>query len=187
LGVLPNTAKIPVNGYNRKGDNTMKYRIIQSVLVAVLIVGLFGCNDISGRSGKKEAPGQVVSLSDIPTPARATIERLTAGGDIKKIEKEEQNGTVIYDVEAKVKDKDVEYDVASDGKVLTAEESVPYTSLPAAVQDAVKKYFGSAEGLKASREVEKDKTFYEVEGKKGGSTVTLKLTDTGKILEKEKG
>lgn len=164
----------------------MQYRTIQSVLVAILIVGLFGCEAISGRSGKKEAPGQAVSLSDIPAPARATIDRLTAGGEIKKIEKEEQNGTVIYDVEAKVKGKDVEYDVASNGKVLSAEESVPYTSLPAVVQAATKKYFGSVEGLKASKEVENGKTFYEVEGKKDNSNITLKISETGQILEEEK-
>jgi len=165
----------------------MQYRILQSVMVAVLLVGLCGCESILGRAAKKEAPGQVVSLSDVPEPARATIERLTAGGEIKKIEKEETGGTVIYDVEARLKDKDVEYDVASDGKVLTAEESVPYSSLPAAVRAAVEKYFGSAEGLKASKEIEDGKIFYEVEGKKGGAVIALKLDETGKILEEEKG
>jgi uncharacterized membrane protein YkoI len=171
---------------NRKGGSKMQNRILQSVLVAVLIVGLFGCNAISGRAEKKEAPSQVVSLSDLHAPARATIERLTAGGKIKKIEKEESKGTVIYDVEATVKGKDVEYDVAADGKVITSEESVPYASLPVAVQEAAKKYFGSAEGLKASKEVEEGKIFYEVEGKKGGSSIALKLNETGKILEEEK-
>ena len=164
----------------------MQYRILQSVLVAVLIAGLSGCDAISGRAEKKEAPGQVVSLLDVPAPARVTIDRLIAGGEIKKIEKEETGGTVIYDVEARVRDKDVEYDVDSTGKVLTAQESVPYTSLPAVVRAAAEKYFGSAQGLNASKEVEDGKTFYEVEGKKGSSTITLKLTDTGKILEEEK-
>jgi len=166
----------------------MQYRIVQSVLVAILVVGVSGCAGLSGRGAEKEAPSQQVSLSEIPTPARATIERLTAGGEIKKIEKEEQEGKVIYDVEARVRDKDVEYDVASDGAVLTSQESIAYNLLPAAVQTAVQKYFGSAAGLKASREVERDKgkTFYEVEGKKGGSAVTLKLTDTGQIVEEEK-
>jgi uncharacterized membrane protein YkoI len=164
----------------------MQKRILQSVLVAILIAGLFGCNAISGRAEKKEAPAQAVSLSDLPAPARATIERLTAGGEIKKLEKEETGGKVIYDVEAKVKGKDVEYDVTADGKVLTSEESVAYDSLPVEVQSAAKKYFGSAEGLKASKEVENGKTFYEVQGKKGKSTITLKLAEKGKIIEEEK-
>lgn len=164
----------------------MQYRIFLGVMVIVLIAGLVGCNAISKRSEGKEASSQAVTLSDLPAPARATIEKLTAGGKIKSIEKEETGGMVIYDVEAKVKDKDVEYDVTADGKIVSSEESVPYTSLPVAVQAAVKKYFGSAEGLKASKEIENGKTFYEVEGKKDGSTIELKLSEKGKILEEEK-
>jgi len=155
-------------------------------LVAVLIVGISGCAGILGHGAKKEAPGQQVSLSEVPSPARTVIERLTAGGEIKKIEKEEEAGKAIYDVEATVKGKDVEYDVDSDGEVLSREESIPYDSLPAAVKTAVEKYFGSAEGLKASREIEKGETFYEVEGSKAGAKIALKLTETGKIIEEEK-
>jgi uncharacterized membrane protein YkoI len=155
-------------------------------LVAVLMVGISGCAAISGHGAKKEAPGQLVSLLEIPSPARTTIERLTAGGEIKKIEKEEVGGKVIYDVEASVRGKDVEYDVASDGNVLTRQESIAYDSLPVAVKTAVQKYFGSAEGLKASMEIEEGKTFYEVEGSKAGATIALKLTETGKIIEEEK-
>ena len=79
-------------------------------------------------------------------PARATIEKQTAGGKIKSIEKEEEDGKVIYDVEATVQGRDVEYDIAADGTVLTSEQSVPYASLPLAVRNAAEKYFGSAAG-----------------------------------------
>jgi uncharacterized membrane protein YkoI len=164
----------------------MQYRIVQSVLVAILVVGISGCAGLSGRGAKKEAPAQQVSLSEVPAPARAAIEGLTAGGEIKKLEKEKVGGKVIYDVEASVRGKDVEYDVASDGKVLTREESIAYDSLPAAVKTTVQKYFGSAAGLKASKEIEEGKTFYEVEGSKAGSTIALKLAETGKIIEEEK-
>jgi hypothetical protein len=155
-------------------------------LVAILIVGISGCAGILGHGEKKEGPGQQISLSEIPSPARTVIERLTTGGEIKKIEKEEEGGKVIYDVEAVVKDKDVEYDVASDGTVLSREESIAYDLLPAAVKTAVEKYFGSSEGLKAHREIEKGETFFEVEGRKAGSNIALKLTEMGKIIEEEK-
>jgi len=162
----------------------MVYRMLGSVIVVVLMVGFCGCKCPWGE--KKEAPGQAVSLSDVPAPARATIEKLTAGGTIRKIEKAEEGGKTIYDVEATVQGKDVEYDVAADGTVLTSEQSVEYASLPAAVQAAAQKYFGSAEGLTASREIENGKTNYEVGGKKGGAAMTLKITQTGRIIEKEK-
>lgn len=162
----------------------MRYRMLASVIVAVLIVGLCGCKCPFAQ--KKEAPAQAIALADVPAPARATIEKLTAGGKIEKLEKAEEGGKTVYDVEATVQDKKVEYDVAADGTVVTSEESVPFASLPAAVQTAAHTYFGSAEGLKASKEIEGGKTFYEVSGTKAGGPITLKLTDTGKIVETEK-
>lgn len=168
-----------------KGETTMQYRILQCVVAVVLITGLCGCKCPWAREGK-EAPAQAVTLSEVPGPARAAIEKLTAGGEITKIDQEGQGDKAIYDVEGKVQGKNVEYDVAADGSVLSSEESVPYASLPAPVKTAVVRYFGTDQGLSASKEVEKGKTFYEVGGKRGEATITLKLSDTGKILEKEK-
>jgi uncharacterized membrane protein YkoI len=156
--------------------------IFKAVLVAFLVVGIAGC----AAKEKKEAPAEKVSLSQIPSPARAAIEKMTAGGEIKSIDKETEKGKIIYDVEATVGGKDVEYDVAEDGAILTSAKSVAYDSLPAEVKMAAQKYFGSAEGLKASKEMEKGKTRYEVEGTKAGSKVALKLSAAGKILEEEK-
>lgn len=162
----------------------MWYRILQAVVAVVLVVGLSGCKCPFAQ--KKEAPAQAVTLADVPAPAKAAINKLMAGGEIAKIEKEGEGDKAIYDVEGKSQGKSVEYDVAADGKALSSEESVPYASLPAPVRTAAARYFGSSEGLSASKEVEKGKTFYEVGGKKAGAAMTLKLSDTGKILEKEK-
>ncbi len=164
----------------------MWYRMLASVVVVTgLAIVLCGCNCLHKQGEKTEAPAQAISLSDVPAPARATIEKLTAGGTIRKLERAEEGGKTVYDVEATVGNKDVEYDVAADGKVVTSEESVPFASLPAAVQKAAHTYFGSAAGLKASRELEAGKTFYEVSGSKAGGPVTLKFSDTGKIVEEE--
>ncbi len=162
----------------------MQLRVLKAVVAVVLIAGLSGCKCPFAQ--KKEAPAQAVTLADVPAPAKATIDKLMAGGEITKIEKEGRGDKAIYDVEGKSQGKNVEYDVAADGTVLSREESVPYASLPQAVRTAAEKYFGSSEGLTANKEVEKGKTYYEVEGKKGGAAITLKLSDTGKILEKEK-
>jgi uncharacterized membrane protein YkoI len=153
----------------------MRNLIIKVVVIGFLMFGAFGCNS-----------EHKVTLSQVPAPARATIEKLTTGGKIKMIEKETSNGKTIYDIEATVNGKNVEYDIADNGKVLTFEESVPYNSLPEAVKQAAEKYFGSAESLSASKEIEGNQTYYEVEGKKGGKEISLKLDQTGKILEEEK-
>jgi uncharacterized membrane protein YkoI len=164
----------------------MKYGMLRIVLVSVTLVGVTGCC-CGGKKGakaeKKEAPGQTVSLAQVAEPARVKIQELTTGGQIKSIEKEEKDGKTLYDVEATVQGRDVEYDIAADGTVLSSEQSVPYASLPLAVRSAAEKYFGSAAGLKVSVELEGGKNFYEVEGKNGKA---LKLSAAGEILEKEK-
>jgi uncharacterized membrane protein YkoI len=163
----------------------MQFRILGYVFVTVLVAGMSGCDAVSKWRGEKETLAQQVPLSAVSEPARIAIEKSTAGGQIKKIEKEEVDGKVVYDVEATVGGKDMEYDVASDGTVLTVEQSVSYDSLPAEVRTAAEKYFGSAAGLKAAKELENGKTFYEVEGTKKNKAVALKLTDVGRIVEEE--
>ena len=164
----------------------MQHRVFLSVLAVVLIIGVTGCSSLRGRHGKKEPPAQPVTLAQVPEPAHATIERLTAGGVIKKIEKAEEGGQTVYDVEATMRDRDVEYDVAADGTVLTSAQSVPFAALPVAVRATAQQYFGFSATLQASVEVEAGKTFYEVSGKKGKTPITLKLSETGQILEQEK-
>ena len=166
----------------------MQHRVFLSVLAALLITGATGCSS-PGQGGEKGENAEVVqrvSLAQVPEPARAVIAKLTAGGKIRKIEKTEEGGRTIYDVEATVKDRQVEYDVAADGSLLTAGQSVSYASVPRPVRSAAEKYFGSAAGLKAFEEVEKGQTFYEISGRKGRTPMTLKLSDTGQIVEEEK-
>ncbi len=170
----------------------MSRRACQIIVAVILMVGVTGCCGACKRGEKaegakvKEAPAQQVSLSQVPEPARAAIEQVTAGGKIKTIEKEEEGGKTIYDVEATMRDRDVEYDIAADGTILTSGQTVPYTSVPLVVRNAAEKYFGSATGLKAFVELEEGKTFYEISGKKGKTPMTLRLTDTGQIVEEEK-
>ena len=167
----------------------MQLRMFQSVLAVIVIVGVVGCCSVSPqgekaeKAEKKEAPAQSMTLAQVPEPAQAAIKKLTATGKIKKIEKAEEDGKTVYDVEATVQGRDMEYDIAADGTVLTTEQGVPYAALPLVVRNAAEKYFGSTAGLKASVEVEGGKTFYEVEGQKGKA---IKLSDAGQILEEEK-
>ena len=162
----------------------MRCRIVWVLAVAVLFMWFLGCSLFSGgKAGEEDV--RPVALRDLPAPARAAVEALVAGGEIRKIDREEKDGTVIFDVEATVQGKDVEYDVDSSGNILSSEESVPYASLPAAVRAATERYFGSGEGIQASKENEEGKTFYEVAGMKGAARMELKLTETGQIVEEE--
>ena len=77
----------------------MQCRAFQVGVAAILMVAVTGCCNLCKRGEKaerpetaaqaekvetNEAPAQQVSLSDVPEPARAVIEKVTPGGQIKK-------------------------------------------------------------------------------------------------------
>src|SRR5258708_7808239 len=66
------------------------------------------------------------------------------------------------------------------------EEEIPLDKLPKVVVDAVKAKFLGAELVKAEKETEDDKTFYEVELKHKKQTYEVSLTPEGKITEIER-
>lgn len=126
-----------------------------------------------------------MTLSDLSAPAKATVTKLTAEGTLEKIACERRGEAVVYDIEATVGGKGVEYEVDAAGKVLSSEQSLAYDALPAAVRSAAEKQLDPGKSLTASREQEKGKTYYEVEGTEDGVKTTLKMTAEGKIVETE--
>ncbi len=77
----------------------MQSRILQAILAVALIVALSGCSSFCRKEEEPQKPDKKISLSDVPEPARAKIEKLMAGGEMKVIEKDEDKGLVIYDVD----------------------------------------------------------------------------------------
>jgi uncharacterized membrane protein YkoI len=122
-----------------------------------------------------------VSLAQMSAPARATVERETAGGKIDQIDKEVEKGKVVYDVEATVGGKHVEFLIAAaDGVVLGTENEIEFNQLPEPVRAAAEKHFDTRAGLKAMKGVEYGQTHYEIEGPKGGKTVEVTFDPAGK-------
>jgi uncharacterized membrane protein YkoI len=127
--------------------------------------------------GKEER----VSLSQLSEPARAAVEKVTAGGTIEQMTKEVEKGKIVYDVESTVDGKHVEFLIAdADGAVLGTEVPIEYGELPEAVRAAAEKYFGIGSGLKAMKGVEYGETTYEIEGPKNGKTVEATFNPEGK-------
>ena len=162
-------------------QNQISRSIIAFLLAAGVTAFVVGCASTRACKEKKEDATERVSLAQLSAPARATVEKLTAGGKIDMIDKEVEKGKVVYDVEATVGGKHVEYTIATDGAVVGTETSIEYSELPAAVRAAAEKYFGSATGLKAVKGVEEGKTTYEVEGHKNGKKVAAEFDASGKL------
>jgi len=144
----------------------------------LLILVMVGC--VSCQSTKETR----VSLLDLSPAARATLEKVTAGGTIEKIDREIERGRVVYDAEASVGGKHVEYLIAeSDGEVLGTETEIPFSQLPESVRVAAEKYFGASTGLKAMKGVEYGETHFEIEGARNGKVTEMTFDPLGKTVK----
>ena len=159
----------------------MQTRVSRFIMAPVLFVALaglvVGCASTK-EDGNKEAR---VPLADLSAPARATVERVIAGGQVDQISREVERGRTVYDVEATVDGRHLEFLIAdSDGEVLGTEVPIGFSELPSPVQAAAKAYFGTSDGLTIMKGVEFGATQYEVEGQKNGQTVEVSFDPSGK-------
>lgn len=132
----------------------------------------------------EEEAGERVSLEDLTPPARATAERLVAGGGVDKIDKEVERGKEVYDVEASVGGRHVEFLIAADtGELLGREDPIEFSELPEAVRAAAEQFFGATTGLTVMKGVEYGETSYEIEGRQSGRRVEVSFDPAGKRVE----
>ncbi|SRR5258705_2307153 len=154
------------------------HRLLMATILTLAVAGTtIGCK--STGEGKTTR----VTVAELPEPARAAVNKLTAGGKVEQIDKEIENGKVIYDVEATVGGKHVEYSIGADGAVLGTETSIEFSELPEPVRLAAEKHFGTTSGLKAMKGVEEGKTHYEIEGTKNGKKSEVTFDPEGKRTE----
>jgi hypothetical protein len=97
---------------------------IMFTAVSMLVVGACVSSQSTGKTEKgseTEVGDRVVSLEDIPAPARQTILREAGDNTIEEIEVETENGRTVYEAEWEEDGKEVEVEVAPDGKLLGKE------------------------------------------------------------------
>ena len=156
----------------------MQTQISRFIIAPMLAVGVAGL--VAGCASTKKQDFRV-SLAELPGAARATVEKVTAAGQVDQITKEVEKGKTVYDVEATVGGKHLEFLIAdADGAVLGTEVPIAFSELPAPVSAAAEKYFGTTAGLKAMKGVEYGETSYEIEGTKNGKTAEVTFDPTGK-------
>jgi uncharacterized membrane protein YkoI len=168
----------------------MQARLNRSILTFLIAAGLTAlaaacATNKEGREGKEDASARV-TMAQLTAPARATVEKVTAGGTVEKIDKEMEEGKEVYDVEATVNGKHMEYTITTDGAVVGTETGIGFNELPEAVQKAAGNYFGRTTHLQPARVEEDNKVAYEIEGKKNGKKVAVTFDADGKITGEEK-
>ena len=130
--------------------------------------------------------GKDVSLSEVPQAVRDTIERETKGFDIDDLERDKNDGKIVYEVDAENDGREIKLKIAEDGTLLEREEETDSDDLPAAVLSAVKKSVGDIDFDDIEKRfVHGRKTIYRIKGDKGNLEIELKIAEDGTILDKE--
>ncbi len=81
--------------------------------------------------------------SDLPAAVQKTAEEQSKGATVKGYASEKENGQVLYEVELLTNGHSKDVTMSADGQVVEVEEEVAFSTLPAAVHDALQKKAGA--------------------------------------------
>jgi hypothetical protein len=89
-------------------------------LLALMVVSsavCLGCAALAIEEAQ-ESKEEKVKLEDCPQAVQDTLKKASAGGKIEEIEKETEDGKVVYEAEVVIEGDEYEVKVAEDGKLL---------------------------------------------------------------------
>jgi hypothetical protein len=156
---------------------TIMYRGFENlrftVIVAVLVLAGVG-------SGKDD------EFSGVPQAVRATIERETKGFEIEDIDRDNDDGKVVYEVEAESADgRRTEFVVAEDGSLIKLGGEIRAEDMPGPIAEAVKKEVGDVVFFRINKRVSpSEKLRYEIEADTEDSEISLHIAADGSIINR---
>ncbi|MHC4659856.1 MAG: PepSY-like domain-containing protein [Planctomycetota bacterium] len=154
-----------------------KSKLLEFALVATLLT-LVGVN--TGRV----FGGDDVSLSDVPQAVRTTIKRELKGAEIDGLERDKDDGKIVYEVETDG-DNDIKITITENGTLLEREEELDAKDLPAAILNAVEKMFGDVDFDDVEKEYRLGRgTVYKMEVEKDMLRVDLEMKEDGTVVKK---
>jgi len=126
-----------------------------------------------------------IEISDLPQAVRQTIEHELKGREIEELERDEDDGQIVYEVQTEG-DNEQKIKIAEDGTILEKEEQLDDDDLPEVVLNTVRKAFEDID----IDDVEKKyrlgrKPYYEVEGENDKIEVDLEIAKDGTILSRK--
>jgi uncharacterized membrane protein YkoI len=156
-----------------------KSKLGEFALVATLLT-LVGVN--TGRV----FGGKDVSLSGVPQAVRATIQRETKGFEIEDIDRDNDDGKVVYEVEAESADgRRTEFVVAEDGSLIKFGGELRAEDMPAQIAEAAKKAVGDVVFFRIRKRVSpSEKLRYEIEADTEDTEISLQIAGDGSIINK---
>lgn len=151
----------------------MKFMFVASGIVALL----------SAQTLPLNAAEQKIACKSVPAAASEAFKAAYPKAAVKGCSKETDNGKVAYEFssdEGKTH-RDVVY--AEDGKLMVAEETIPFDTAPDAVKAAVMKKHPKGKVTLAEKLTGDGVVKYEFRVKTGGKTVEAVFDEQGKEVE----
>ena len=144
------------------------------------IIGCVGMSAVAGlvMLAATALAGEKVPLDKVPKAVQDAVKARFPKAEITSIEKETNEGKVVYDIELKSEGRKYEMDIQEDGTVLEIEKEVAAKDVPEAVSKAIEAKYPKSK-VKEVMEVNKVKGKEE---KPDHYEVTLETAD-GKKLE----
>jgi hypothetical protein len=94
--------------------------------------------------GDEKDKAQKVPLDKVPAKVMGAVKGRFPGAKLTSVEKETEDGQVVYDIELTHEGRKYEMDIKEDGTIIEVEKEVPAKDVPGAVTRAVQaKYPGS--------------------------------------------
>jgi uncharacterized membrane protein YkoI len=142
------------------------------------------------------ARAQKADATKLPDVVRKTFESRFPGAQIQKLEVEEEDGVMVYDLEFKDAEGEKETDITADGTMLEITYVIQPKDLPAAAARPILKAAegatqGRTERIEITHQTKDGKvvklprpvTHYAMEMTKGGKTAEIVVDSGGKVLE----
>lgn len=129
-----------------------------------------------------------IEFDELPKAIQKIVLREIGDVPIDDIDKERDDGEIIYDVEAQNDKIEIEMEIATDGTFLQKDvtEKISFLELPKAVQDTVFRHVGALEIDDVERKTELGKNvFYDIEADDMGVEIDLEIAADGTLLDKD--
>jgi uncharacterized membrane protein YkoI len=107
------------------------------IVLAVASLVLAGCANMLHHDEKSEATRKM-NDADVPAAVRDSVNKRFPGVSVTSVEREKENGMVVYDYELKQQDgRKYETDVKDDGTIMEVEKQLQGGEIPSSIQTAV--------------------------------------------------
>jgi hypothetical protein len=125
-------------------------------------------------------------LSQLPQAVRITIERETKGFEIEDIDRDNDDGKVVYEVEAESADgRRTEFVVAQDGSLIKFGGELRAEDLPGPIAEAVNKAVGDVVFFRIRKRVTPtEKLSYHIEADTEDTEISLQIAADASIINK---